>query len=126
MNLHNIARAAITTVNADIVGTLQRNTGYSTNDAGKREPSYDEFQGPIQVQAVVGKDLEHVNNLNLQGNLRIVYLYGNWYGVVRADVKGGDILQFTEWNDNVVHSWRVVSVMESWPDWSKVVVCLLQ
>ena len=126
MNLHNIVRGAVTTVNADIVGTLQRNTGYSTNDAGKREPSYDEVQGPIQVQAVVGKDLEHVNNLNLQGNLRIVYLYGNWYGVVRADVNGGDILQFPDWNSNVVRSWRIVNQMENWPGWSKVVVCLLQ
>lgn len=124
MNLHNIARAAITTVNPDIQATLQRNTGYSTNSAGKREPTFSSTEGIIQVQGVVGRDLEHVNNLNLQGNLRIVFLYGNWYGVVRADVKGGDILQFTEWNDDVVHSWRVVNVMETWPDWTKVVVCL--
>lgn len=124
MNLHGIVRGAVTAVNPDIDAVLHRNSGgYTTDAAGVRTPRFETMQGRIQVQGINGKDLQHINQLNLQGNLRTVYLFGNWFGVVRADAKGGDVLQFAE-SGGCVQDWRIVNVMETWPHWTKVIVCL--
>lgn len=123
MNLHGIVRGAIQTVNPDIPATIRRSLGYQINDAGKQLPQFETLHGDIQVQPLDGGMLLHANNLNLQGTLRAVYLYGSWFGVVRAGERGGDILSF----DDVVGGscdWLIVSVVESWPDWTRVIVCL--
>lgn len=124
MNLHNIVRSAITSVNPDISATLLRSNGYTTDAAGKQIPAYLTFTGKIQVQGVSGKDLEHTDFLNIQGVLRTVYLRGNWAGVVRADQKGGDIMKFPQIPGTAVQDWRVVTIKETWPDWCSVIVWL--
>jgi len=124
VNLHAIVRGAITSVNPDIPATLLRSNGYVTGADGKQVPVFLSFSGKIQVQGVSGKDLEHTDNLNIQGVLRTVYLVGNWAGVVRADQKGGDIMKFPQVPGAAVQDWRVVSIKETWPDWCSVIVCL--
>lgn len=123
MNLHHLVRPAITSVNNDIPAVLLRDTGtYTTSDAGIRTPNYESLAGNIQVQGVNGRDLERLNNLNMQGIFRTVYLYGALHGVMRNTQKGGDLLKFAD-VDGVVYDWLVVQVAEVWPDWSKVIVC---
>lgn len=124
MNLHGIVRGAITTVNPDISATLLRSDGYATALGGKQVPKFLSFSGKIQVQGVSAKDLEHIDFLNIQGVLRLVYLYGNWAGVVRADQKGGDIMKFAQIPGTAVQDWRVVNIKETWPDWCSVIVQL--
>lgn len=124
MNLHGIVRGAITSINPDINATLLRSNGYTTDAAGKQTPAYLTFTGKIQVQGVNGKDLEHTDRLNIQGVLRTVYLRGNWAGVIRADQRGGDVLKFPQLPGATIQDWRVVNVAESWPDWTKAIVCL--
>ena len=124
MNLHSIVRSAITTVNPDITASLLRSNGYATNPDGSRVPLFLTYSGRIQVQGVAGKDLEHTDYLNIQGVLRTVYLRGNWAGVVRADQRGGDIMKFPQVPGAPVQDWRVVSIKETWPDWSAVIVQL--
>lgn len=124
MNLHHLVRPAVGLLNPDIPAVLHRNCGYSTDAAGQRQPLFDSMQGNVQVQAVNGSDLQHSENLNLQGVLRTVFLYGNWYGVVRAGQQGGDMLQFADVGSRTTQDWRIVQVLESWPQWSKVLVCL--
>lgn len=62
--------------------------------------------------------------LNIEGVARSVHMVGNVQGVVRADQKGGDILQFPEMPGGTVRNWRVVSVMETWPTYSRVLAIL--
>lgn len=124
MNLHGIVRGAITTVNPDISATLLRSDGYITAPGGKQVPKFLSFSGKIQVQGVSAKDLEHIDFLNIQGVLRLVYLYGNWAGVVRADQKGGDIMKFAQIPGAAIQDWRVVNIKETWPDWCSVIVQL--
>jgi len=124
MNLHNIVRNAIASVNPDIAATLLRSDGYTTNAAGKQIQKFLTFTGQIQVQGVSGKDLEHTDNLNIQGVLRTVYLRGNWAGVVRANQTGGDIMKFPQQPGAAVSDWRVVTVKEQWNDWVAVIVWL--
>lgn len=124
INLRAIANASIQQINPNITGTLLRSTGYTAQPGGKRVPTFDTLTGDIQVQAIGAKDLEHMNFLNIQGVMRLVYIWGNWAGVVRADQKGGDILQFPQVPGGEVQDWRVVNVKETWPTWSSVIVVL--
>ena len=123
MNLHDIVRGAITTVNPDIQAMLRRSTGYTVDTDGTQVPQYDEMTGTAQVQGIDPKDLVHVNNLNIQGNLRTVYLYGNWFGIVRAGEQGGDILVFPAVKGGENCEWLVVVQKEVFPDWCSVIVC---
>lgn len=131
MNLHGIVRGAITTVNPDILAPWIQSTGRGAPDAAGNVVST--YAAPvsirIQVQALSAKDLSQVNGMNLQNVLRAVYCYGNKQGVVRVAQKGGDLFQFPEVPNppgGAVRNWLVVKVVETWPDWSKVIVELQQ
>lgn len=122
MNLRGMANGVTRSINPNIPATLKRSAGYVTDVAGKRTPQFQELTGTIQVQPMSTGDLQHAEFLNLQGVLRAVYINGNWAGVVRGETKGGDVLIFSEAGEN--KTWHVVSVVEAWPDWTKVIVCL--
>lgn len=124
MNLHGIVRGAISAVNPDITMTMLRSNGYTTDSAGARTPVFVTLTGKGQVQAASGGTIQRMSNLGIQGVLRAVYLYGNWCGIVRADQKGGDVLQFPQVPGAAIQHWKVVEVTETWPDWSRVVVVL--
>lgn len=122
MNLRGMANGVTRSVNPNIPATLKRSAGYVTDVAGKRTPQFQELTGTIQVQPMGTGDLQHAEFLNLQGVLRAVYIHGNWAGVVRGETKGGDVLIFSEAGES--KTWNVVNVVEAWPDWTKVIVCL--
>lgn len=125
MNLRAIANAAIQSVNPDIDVGYSASTGYTTNAAGTQLPTYASVV-PVraQVQAVRGKDLEHIANLNLQNLYRNVRMFGNTQGIVRPDAKGGDLLTFAQVPAGTIQTWLVVAVLETWPEWCSVIVCL--
>ncbi len=119
MNLHQMAAGYIGMVNPFIRAELLRSTGYTTNPDGTRTPTYDVIHnGMIQVQSLSSDDLKQIEGLNIQGSKNGVYLNGDWNGVVRANRQGGDILKFND------QTWLVVTVLENWPDWSKLLVVL--
>jgi len=124
MNLHGLVKGVVGAVNPEIQATLKKSCGYTTSTAGDQLPAFLTSTGSIQVQGVVGDDLTHAQNLNIQGVTRKVYLPGNWAGVVRADQKGGDLLYFPQFPGSVIQEWAVKTVLEAWPDWSAVLVVL--
>ena len=129
MNLHAIVRGAISSVNPDRLITWRVNTGYVTDSAGARVPSYTDLTGQsAQIQALSGEDLQHPSLLNVQGVKRAVYMFGNAQGVVRPDAKGGDLLLFPQVLGGADQSWLVVCALETWtPDvagWCKLAVVL--
>lgn len=120
MNLHNIVAPVVAAVNPAVLATIQRSTGYTTNDDGSRVPSYDP-PTPIlaQKQALQYNDLVMVDGINLTGVRCAMYLNGNWDGIVRADGKGGDLITLP--NGSI---WLVVIVAEDWAEqdgWVKVI-----
>lgn len=121
MNLHAIVNPIIAAVNPNVTGTLRVSTGNIVGRAGKQEPVYLSTPGVVmQFQALTAKDIEHLDNLNIQGVTRAVYLYGNVTGVVRPEAKGGDLL------DALGKTWLVTVVFETWDTagWCKVGVTL--
>jgi len=116
MNLHGIAGPIVAAVNPMIQGTLLSSTGYTTSADGTQVPTYAApVTGPMQVQALTYKDLQQIDGLNIQGEARAIYLYGDWNGVVRPDSKGGDLIAFNG------QQWLVKQTLEQWGNWCKVV-----
>jgi len=125
MNLHAVTRGTITSVNADQIGIWRKSTGNSVTPGGRVIPLYDDVTPvPIQVQALSGRDLRHVNYLGVQGVRRSVYMYGNVQGINRPNNQGGDLLVFAEVPGDTSKTWLVAIVFETWPDWCRVGVSL--
>ena len=124
MNLHGIVSGVISAVNPQINVQWLQSTGYTTDNAGKRTPTNTALTVRAQVQALSATDIRHTEGLNMTGIMRSVYLYGDVAGIVRIDQKGGDILQFAEVPGGTVRDWLVSQVMETWPDWCRVIVTL--
>lgn len=129
MNLHAIVRAAIMTVNPDIVAQLLSSTGSTPDDAGNLTPTY-ATAAPvrIQVQPLSRGDLRHLESLNIQGVGRSIFLYGNEQGIVRNLQVGGDLFQFPQFAGQAASTWLVVAVDGPWNvtqgGWTKVLVIL--
>lgn len=124
INLRALANTTIQAINPNISVTWVQSNGYTTNADFSRTPTTTSTTVQANVQGLSARDLQHVDGLNIQGVMRSVHLYGNVQGVVRDDSKGGDILQFPEVPGGPVKDWRVISVMETWPTWARVLVCL--
>jgi hypothetical protein len=125
MNLHGIVSPAIGTVNPQRLIPYYASAGYTQNAAFKQVPAYaDAINIQAQIQALTGKDLRHEALQNIQGLFRGVYIYGNKQGVDRVEAKGGDMFWFAEVPGGTARLWKVLAVLETWPDWSKVAVVL--
>lgn len=118
MNLHGIVSGVIGAINPPIEVTIRQSIGgYTTAPDGSRTPNANDIAAEVQLQALTGKEIQQLEGLNLQGEMRAAYLAGDWEGVVRADQKGGDLFLFNN------QTWLAVQILETWPDWSKVALC---
>lgn len=126
MNIRAINLNAITNQNPDISATIRKSTGYTINADKTRTPTYTDYHGiMIQVQGQMSApELTLANALNIQGVKDVVYLPGNWHGIVRGDQTGGDIIQYAEEGSATVRNWLIVRILEDWKNWTKVMVCL--
>lgn len=75
-----------------------------------------------QVQPMSYGELRQFEALNLGGNKIGIYLYGQFDGVVRPKVKGGDLVTIPSGPN--AGTWLVVLNFEQWPDWCKVAATL--
>lgn len=120
MDLHGLARGAISAVNPFVLATVQISTGSTQNADGGRTPTYTTFNNvSVQVQALSYKDLAQVEGLNLNGTRRAIYVSGELDGVVRSLGKGGDLITLPDGS-----VYLVAMVLEQWPDWAKVAATL--
>lgn len=124
MNLRLLANMVTQITNPNVSVNWLQSTGYTTDSAGKRTPTYSTTAVEANVQAVDAKELAHMDAMNVQGVMRSVYLYGNLLGVDRVEVKGGDLLQFAEIPGGTDRNWLIVRVAETWPEWCHVIVTL--
>ena len=119
MDLRGLANGVSSTVNPNKTVTVRRSTGYTIGAGRKQVPSYaTPVEGPGQVQALDGKDLQQLDGLNVQGTIRAIYLRGALAGVIRPDGTGGDLVEIG------AETWLVVKVLEGWPTWTKAAIVL--
>ena len=124
MNLHQIVRGAIPAVTPDLIVALAISTGFTIdpNGPGNQVPSYDVTTVRAQIQASTFKDLQQVDAINQNGEMRSAYLYGVAHGVVRSLEKGGDTITFLD-EDDTYSEWLVLKVLEQWTvKWVKVAI----
>jgi len=124
MNIRQLANMNTQRVNPNQTITWKQSTGYVTDAAGRRVPTYTSTPIDAQVQPLSTSDLKHVDGLNMQGIMRSVILYGNVAGISRADQQGGDLLVFPEMPNATNRNWLVTKVMEQWPEWCRVIVTM--
>jgi hypothetical protein len=103
LNLHAAVRAPIQSVNPDITAIYLQSRGNYTLDDGTVLPAYaTPFDVQAQVQPPTGRDLRHIEFLNLQGVVRTVYVYSNPLAVDRVAARGGDLFMFPQAQPHVV------------------------
>ena len=119
MNVHGLASTAISAVNPNVNVALNQSTGYTTNAAGLQTPTYAAQTALAQVQALSGPELRQVDALNIQGVKRKIWLNGDWEGVVRAMMKGGDKLTLPDGT-----TWLFVLIFERWADWTSAAIVM--
>ncbi|NTU49337.1 MAG: hypothetical protein HGA87_00315 [Desulfobulbaceae bacterium] len=124
LNLNAISGSVIQDVNPDVEAKLYRYKSYTTTSSGVRVPVYYPAEtAMIQCQGVLSApELAQIAGLNIQGVKQGVYLNGNWQGVVRADKTGGDKLEYADFPGAPVKNWLIVHILESFSDFTKVVV----
>lgn len=118
LNLHNVASGVISAANPMTEVIVKKCTGVISNPDYSRTPTYFEYPEKVQFQALSQKQLEHMNDMNIQGILKKVFLKGLWEGVDRKKQKGGDLI-VEQKSGNV---WLIVEVLEAFHGWSSVCV----
>jgi predicted heme/steroid binding protein len=71
------------------------------------------------VQSLQYTDLMKLEDLNLQGERRKIYINYPLDGIVRVEGKGGDIVTTPDGR-----VWKVAQTLENWPGWDSVAVTL--
>lgn len=119
MNLHAIVAPAIGFVNPHRTVLYRQSAGFTKTADFKQVPAYVNFPATVvQLQALSAKEVQHLDALNIQGVMKSLYMNGDAQGVVRPLAKGGDLFVIDG------QTWLVVQVLETWPDWCKVAICL--
>lgn len=126
MYLRRFIRGAINAVNNNIQIQWAASTGYTFDptQAGGLVPTYAVKTIWAQIQPVDTTKLANLEQLNIQGVLRSVYMRDAVASVVRPDGTGGDLLQFPETVGGPMRTWLVVSVPEQWTDYCHVIAQL--
>lgn len=123
MNLKAIANSITRGVNPNNTEAILAScTGYTIAAGGKTVPQYLESVIEIQTQSIESDQLEHLNLSSQQGQYNFVYANGLISAQRRTLNKGEDLLKFKPYGEDDVVTWKVVKVLESYPDWVKVLV----
>lgn len=123
MNLRAIANSITRGINPNNTEAILAScTGYTIVTGGKQVPQYLESVIEIQTQSIESDQLEHLNLSSQQGQYNFVYANGLISAQRRTLNKGEDLLKFKPYGEDDVVTWKVVKVLESYPDWVKVLV----
>jgi hypothetical protein len=114
MHLRRLVRGSINAVNRDKQIVWLASRGTLLGAGGVATPIYSPAQSVwAQIQPLSTDQLAHLEQLNIQGVLRQVYLRNAVASAVRVDGTGGDLLQFPEfWTsaaEQVMAAWTVDS-----------------
>jgi len=119
MDLYDCVESLIDVVSPYRIVTLLRSSDYTIGTGHRQTPTYSTpISVSAQIQSIDSKELSQLDGLNLQNITKVIYIHGLLSGVIREDVKGGDIIQFDS------HKWLIVKVLELWPEWTKAIIVM--
>lgn len=123
MNLHGIVAPYIGAVNPLIPVAIKSSNGFTTDASFKQVPSYcDPVVVPAQVQPLSYKDLMQLEGINQNGVKWKLYVSGQVDGIVRPEMKGGDLVVINSGPHQ--GTWLVTMVLEQFPDWTSAAIVL--
>ena len=124
MDIRQIANNVSSTINDNFMVTLTKSTGYTIGPGRMQVPNYEPpITGPAQMQALDGVDLKQLDGLNIQGEIKAIYLRGIFAGVVRPDQVGGDIITIAAPAPaHYLGTWLIIKVLEGWSTWTKAAI----
>jgi hypothetical protein len=118
MNLHAIAGPVISAINPTQTVDIATGSGVTQAADFSVTPNYSIASFPAQIQALTGRELRHVDALNIQGTMRSLYLYGNVTGVLRFSQTNGSLVKFADGS-----IWMCFAEFEPWSvtaGWCKI------
>lgn len=123
MNLNALAGSVVQVVNPFTTATYRKAVAPSTAPSGRRTPAYaTPVDVQVQRQALSYKDLAQLDGVNMNGEKAAMYVDGDWKGVARPEMRGGDLITLPDGG-----VWLVVQVLENWHEtggWAKLAVTL--
>lgn len=122
MNLSAIANGMTSSVNPNMQAILKVNEGYEVDDYGDQIPKFIEHTITIQTQSMSTADLERLNYASQQGQFLYAYANGSVSALRRSQGKGAEMMIFKPYGEDADAEWLVKQVVESYPDWVKVVL----
>jgi hypothetical protein len=123
LNLFLLAGSLCAQAGPPQAAILHVSTGSTVNADGSVTPLYTAMPVQIMVQPPGPQDLQLVEGLDQQADLRVVYVNAAVRALSRSSQTGGDILEFSG------SDWLVTRSVEDWgadasgeSEWVKVVV----
>lgn len=92
MNLHNIVRRAINSVNPDQPVIVRLCTGQNHKPGGIKEAVYSDIPAIAQIQPVPSNEIQFIDNYVSSSEYRNFYLNGDFSGLSRRSETGGDLI----------------------------------
>lgn len=129
MNLHQLVRNSIASVNPETKVTIKRFSDYVVNEFGEISNSYQDYnpdlgqaitiQTTAQIQPVFDEKLEQIANYNSSNIYAKMFINGEEHGLSEALNTNGDLVII----DNKV--WKIVAVVGLWKQsgWNEVIIC---
>lgn len=114
LNMHQLVRGAIETVNDDVDGTVYMSTG-ATNVRGILTPTFDAVAARLQVQAQQHNPIQLERSLEYSSGYLTIYAFGNFQDIERRSGSGGDVVNVP--SGPRAGWYYVTQVLEWWPDW---------
>lgn len=120
MNLHNIVRSAITSINPDQTITLKKFLSDVIDEFGKVVNTFEESEVIAQIQPVSSEKLQHLNNFNTSNTYQKVFLNGLQNGLSQPLSTNGDSFII----DN--KEWLIVEAPQQWKysGWNSLIISL--
>lgn len=118
LDLYSLSASLTAMVNPLINATLKRFVGMEQAEDYSTQPRYEELSVQIEVQGLTSSELQFIENIEQQSDLRAVYLRGAAGALSRPLQQGGDLLHFDGFD------WLITQVCEQWEgdQWRKVIV----
>lgn len=127
-NFHAIVSPVVSVVNPLIPATFRSNTGFTTDAAGNRTPTFTDLAVYCQTQPLQYTDIQLMDGLQINGERRQIYVTGRFDSLNRPVQTGGDLVVFAgsaTADFPYGTTWKIAIVKEQWPTWC-CVLCTLQ
>ena len=120
INVRALANSATRGVNPNRMVTLEVNQGYTVNEYGEQVPQFYSAEVEAQIQSLTSEEKQNLDLVNKEGELISIYVFGAVGGIRRWLQKGSSKFIFNAYGEDEPAEWVVNKVLETYPNWTRV------